>query len=103
MTFGGCSASTKVLEETGILEIASNGSVAAKGFRWTIEILGESCVYSAQNGTSLGALTGGAPATLTISAIVNINTAESGANCATSSKLTASYTVTEPSPLFVTS
>jgi len=103
LSFSGCSAKTSVLEQTGTLEIGSKGEVTAKGFRVTVEILGESCVYSAGTGTALGTLTGGSPATLTVSATVNINTKESGANCATSSNWTATYTVTTPTSLFVSS
>jgi len=103
LTFEGCSVKTQVLEQDGTLEIASNGEVKAKGFRVTVEILGESCIYTAGTGTKLGTLTGGSPATLTVSATIGINAAESGANCAPSSNWTATYTITEPSALWVTS
>jgi hypothetical protein len=105
LTFAKCSKPTKVIAETGTLEInwtqsTNNGTLTGKGFEITLEaVSGVSCVYSFGTGTTLGTVTGGSPATIDVNAVVN---KKSGSFlCPSDSKWEMSYVITEPQPLYV--
>ncbi|HEV2858726.1 MAG TPA: hypothetical protein VGW80_10025 [Solirubrobacterales bacterium] len=106
LTWSGCSKEVKTLVN-GELEIhhiagTDNGTLTAKNTQVTVNGLfeNESCIYGAGTGTDLGTLVGGAPATLSISALVKRQTG-SGALCPAETRWTASYKVTAPNPLYV--
>lgn len=97
--FGSCTQTFKVLEETGTLELhnisgTDNGTLTAKKFRVTIVISGVSCVFGAGEGTDLGTLTGGNPATMDVHAVVP--KVEGGFLCPSDSIWNAQYKVTSP-------
>jgi hypothetical protein len=105
LSFARCTKPTKVLNALGTLEFhwisgTDNATLTAAGFEITQEaISGVSCVYSAGTGTDLGTVTGGSMGTIDINAIVN---KKSGSFlCPADSVWKASYTVTEPEPLYV--
>jgi hypothetical protein len=90
LTFTSCSNTTTVLEQAGTLELEGT-TVKAKGFEVTINAA-VSCVYSAGTGSTLGTATGGSPATVDISAVLN---KKSGSFlCPADTKWEATYTVT---------
>lgn len=75
LTWSNCTNTSHTLAG-GELEVhhitgTDNGTVTAKGFEITQVFSGVSCIYGFGNGTDLGVLTGGAPAVLHISAVVN--------------------------------
>jgi len=103
LTWGGCNQVTKTLEggELEVHQIAGthNGTVTAKGFKVTVVVAGVSCVFGAGTGVDLGTLTGGAPAKLDASAVVN--KVEGGFLCPADSNWTAEYTVTNHTAAYV--
>jgi hypothetical protein len=105
LTFGKCTKPTKVIEGHGTLEFhwiegTHDATVTAIGFEVTVEaISGVSCVYTAGAATDLGVGTSGSMGTIDVSAVVK---KKSGAFlCPASSVWTASYTITEPEPIYV--
>lgn len=104
LTFGGCTTTTDVING-GELEVhwisgTDNGTLTAKGFTITTVLAGETCVWTAGTGTDLGTLTGGPMAVFDINAVLTRHQG-SGANCPSSVRWTANYTVTSPEPLYV--
>jgi hypothetical protein len=109
LTFTGCNCTVTVLN-AGTLEIhwiegGSNGTVTSSGSETTTScktIFGTvHCIY-VTNGTHVGTLTGGNPATLSASATIPVDAEHSNGLCPQESKWTANYEVTSPTPLFVT-
>ena len=103
LTFSNCSNTTDVTAG-GELEIhwisgTDNGTLTAKNFEVTQVLSGITCTYGAGTGTDLGTVTGGNPATLDVNAVVN-KTAGSFA-CPSTAVWVANYTVTGPTPLYV--
>jgi hypothetical protein len=111
-TFGGCTNTVDVIK-LGSLEIhhisgTDNGTLTAKETEVTVNgIFGESCIYGAGAGLNLGTLVGSVttkeqptdPAKITINTIVKRT--GGGGFCPAETRWTASYTVTSPSPLYV--
>jgi hypothetical protein len=107
LSFGGCTNEVKTLA-TGSLEVSwsekTNGTLTSKNGKVTVAILGVSCTYgTAATGTKLGTVTGGVTAekqaTIDINAVVPL--VEGSFLCPKETRWTASYTVTEPKPLYV--
>ena len=103
LTFSNCSNTTDVTEG-GELEIhwisgTDNGTLTAKNFAVTQILAGITCTYTAGTGTDLGTVTGGSPATLDVNAVVNKSAG--GFACPSTAVWVANYTVTSPSPLYV--
>jgi hypothetical protein len=104
LVFEECNGVVKVLKE-GELEVhataSGNGTLTSKGASVTVELVGVHCVYgTAATGTELGAVTGGATATVDINA--KVLKQEGGFLCASTATWEGTYTVTSPKPLFVT-
>jgi|GEM_PF-2032836 len=100
LRFGGCTSKTAVLKQTGTLAVThtagtNNGAVSGTGLEITVTIFGESCVYGLGTGTALGSLEGGAPAHITVNAVVKLQ-AGSGVNCPTTTRWTATYILIFP-------
>jgi hypothetical protein len=101
--FGGCSNTVDTLE-LGELEVhhiagTDNGTVTARGFKWTTTLAGISCVYGYGEGGDFGTLTGGNPATIDYNAVVPKR--EGGFACPSTTILEGRYIVTSPVPLYV--
>lgn len=119
LTFGECSCAGGVVGnthlaalETGSLEIqrisgADDGTLTGKGQKITFNCtsLGTQCIFGTKvEGTDLGTLTGGNPATIDESATVNwfSGTNDEGSFlCGSTAKFEAAYEVTGPKPLHV--
>ncbi len=110
LTFTGCNCSTVKVLHAGTLEIhwiegTHNGTVTSSGNETTTicsTIFGNvHCTYTT-NKTDVGTLAGGSTATLTASAHIPVNEAESDGICPEESTWTATYSVTTPDSLFVT-
>ncbi|MGN6258230.1 MAG: hypothetical protein ACTHN3_10855 [Solirubrobacterales bacterium] len=101
LTFGGCNAEFKVLK-TGTGEIhwtsKTNGNFTAEGMEVTGSSLGVDCVYGGAI-TSGITLNGGESPTIAINAKVPL--ISGGFLCANPGTMTASLTVTAPTPLYV--
>lgn len=101
LTFGGCNGEFVVLK-TGTGEIhwtsKTNGSFTSEGTEVTGASLGVSCVYGGTI-TSGITLNGGESPTISINAKVPL--ISGGLLCANPGTMTASLTVTEPTPLYV--
>lgn len=106
LSFTNCSKPTKVLNAEGTLEFhwiegTHNATVTAKGFEVTVEaIKGVSCIYTAGAGLDLGIGTSGSMGTIDVNAVVE-KTEKSSFLCPKTSIWKASYTVTEPEPIYV--
>jgi hypothetical protein len=106
LTWSGCTVPTTTLA-AGSLEIhwisgTDNGTLTASGAEVTVNTgFFGACVYGTGTGKDLGTLLGGSPATLAISTNVTLTKNESGL-CPSETKWTATYEVTTPKPLFVT-
>lgn len=101
--FGGCTNTVDTLE-LGQLEVhhiagTVNGTLTGKGFRWTTNLAGISCVYGYGTGVDLGILTGGSMATADYDAVVPKR--EGSFLCPGTTVLDAIHTVTSPEPLYV--
>lgn len=101
LTFGGCNAEFKVLK-TGTGEIhwtsKTSGSFTAEGMEVTGSALGVDCVYGGKISSGI-TLNGGEKPTISINAKVPL--ISGGFLCANPGTMTASLTVTEPTPLYV--
>jgi hypothetical protein len=101
LSFGGCNAEFKVLK-TGTGEIhwtsGTNGTFTAEGMEVTGSALGVDCVYGGKISSGI-TLNGGASPTITINAKVPL--ISGGFLCSNPGTMTASLTVTEPTPLYV--
>lgn len=101
LTFGGCNAEFNVLK-TGTGEIhwtsKTSGNFTAEGMEVTGSALGVDCVYGGTIGSGI-TLNGGESPTVTINAKVPL--ISGGILCANPGTMTASLTVTEPTPLYV--
>jgi hypothetical protein len=103
LTWEECTTTTNTVI-TGELEIhhiagTDNGTLTAKNTQVTVVVFGESCIYGAGAGLDLGTLKGGSPATISINTIVK--KVGGGGLCPAETRWTASYTVNEPNPLYV--
>jgi hypothetical protein len=102
LDWGGCIAPTKTfvngslsVEGTG----TGNGTVSGSESKVTVGIFGVSCIYGTGTAILLGTVTGGEPATVDINAAIHLQ--EGGFLCPTTTKFTATYTITKPNRLFV--
>ncbi len=111
LTLTGCNCSTVKVLHAGTLEIhwisgTHNGTVTSSGSETTTicsTIFGNvHCTYATSN-TDVGTLAGGTTATLTASSHLPVNEAESDGLCPEESTWTATYSVTTPDALYVTS
>ncbi|MGN6816859.1 MAG: hypothetical protein ACTHK3_12380, partial [Solirubrobacterales bacterium] len=103
LTWSGCNQITETLEggELEIHQIAGthNGTVTAKGFKWTTAVAGLSCTLGYGAGVHLGVLTGGSPAILHISAVVTKQAG--GFLCPANSVLEGTYQLTNHTAAYV--
>jgi hypothetical protein len=102
LTFTECSGVVKVLKNGSLTAHHSgggNGNLTATGVEVTVEQAGVHCIYGGNITTGLN-LTGGNPATMTSTAKIPL--VSGGFFCASPANWTASYEVTSPKPLFVT-
>jgi hypothetical protein len=105
LTWTGCTFPTGTVAK-GSLEIkhiagTDNGTLTGKGQEVTINTgFFGACTYGTGAGTDLGTVVGGAPAKLTINALVPLVKNESGL-CPAEARWTASYTVTKPNPVYI--
>jgi hypothetical protein len=76
-----------------------NGTVSGSGSKVTVGIFGASCIYGTGTSTMLGTATGGNPATIDINAAIELQ--EGGLLCPKTTRWTATYTVTNPTPLLI--
>ena len=101
LSFGGCNATLNVLK-TGSGEIhwtsKTNGTFTAEGMEITASSFGVDCVYGGKI-TSGITLNGGTSPTIGINTKVPL--ISGGFLCANPGTMTASLTVTEPTPLYV--
>jgi len=104
LTFSSCTRATATLK-TGEFEIqqiagTDNGTLISRNAEVTINSIFGTCVYgTASGGTDLGTLKGGASPTIEVNAVVPKLGGESA--CPSHMRLTASYTLAEPKPLYV--
>ncbi|HET8815210.1 MAG TPA: hypothetical protein VFM51_09685 [Solirubrobacterales bacterium] len=103
LSFGGCNAEFKVLK-TGTGEIhwtsKTNGSFTGEGMEVTGSALGVDCIYGGKI-TSGITLNGGEKPTISINA--KVPKISGSFLCSDPGTMTASLTVTEPTPLYVLS
>jgi hypothetical protein len=105
LSFNSCNATVNVTTG-GELEIhpighTGNGTLTSKGAVAHVSTLGTTCTYGTQNAVKdIGTLTGGAEPTL--HANVNLEKIAGGFLCANPASWTASYIVTSPHALYVT-
>lgn len=101
LSFGGCNGEVKVLK-TGTGEIhwtsKTSGSFTSEGTEVTGASLGVSCVYGGTISSGI-TLNGGEKPTITINAKVPL--ISGGILCGNPATMTASLSVTEPTPLYV--
>jgi hypothetical protein len=101
LSFGGCNATLNVLK-TGPGEIhwtsKTNGTFTAEGMEVTASTLGVDCIYGGKISSGI-TLNGGTSPTITINAKVPL--ISGGFLCSNPGTMTASLTVTEPTPLYV--
>jgi hypothetical protein len=107
LTWSGCTVETKTIVngsgETHWISGTDNGTLTTSSTEVTVNTgFFGACVYGPGNGKDMGAVTGGAPAGLAISAIITLTKNESGL-CPSETRLTGEYTVTSPSPLWFAS
>jgi hypothetical protein len=103
LTFGGCNAEFNVLK-TGSGEIhwtsKTSGTFTAEGLEVTGSALGVDCIYGGKISSGV-TLNGGEKPTISINAKVPL--ISGGFLCANPGAMTASLSVTEPTPLYVLS
>lgn len=101
LSFGGCNGEVKVLK-TGTGEIhwtsKTSGSFTTEGTEVTGSTLGVSCVYGGTISSGI-TLNGGEKPTIVINAKIPL--ISGGILCGNPATMTASLTVTEPTPLYV--
>ncbi len=104
LTFSGCSRTTTVLKLGGfeiqrIAETEDGKLIGTGGTEVTINTIFGSCVFGTGTALDLGTLTGGESPTIDFNAIVP--KISGNVACPGHAILTASYTLTEPKPLYV--
>lgn len=101
LSFGGCNATVVVLK-TGTGEVhwtsKTNGTFTAEGIEVTASTLGVDCVYGGVISSGI-TLNGGTSPTITINA--KVSKISGSFLCSDPATMTASLTVTEPTPLYV--
>jgi hypothetical protein len=101
LSFGGCNATLNVLK-TGAGEIhwtsKTSGTFTAEGMEVTASTLGVDCIYGGNISSGI-TLNGGTKPTISINAKVPL--ISGGFLCSNPGTMTASLTVTEPTPLYV--
>jgi hypothetical protein len=106
LTFTGCTFTTKVLK-AGSLEIHADGDTGAgiltsKEAEVTVLAFGFiDCIAKTGTGTTIGTMDEPASASSDATMTVNATIPLSGGGCPATSKWTAEYTVTTPTPLYV--
>jgi hypothetical protein len=101
----GCNQTTETLR-SGRLEIhhinnTDDGTVTAFNTEVTLLVFGGvDCIYGAGAGIHFGTLTGGAPATLDVNAVLNEQEPKKFL-CPDDIRLTGGYEITSPTPLYV--
>jgi len=103
LSFSSCSRTTHTLK-TGEFEIqkiaeTDDGTLISRNAEITVDSIFGSCVFGTASGTDLGTLKGGESPTIEVNAVVP-KISGNGA-CPAHAVLTASYTLTEPKPLYV--
>jgi hypothetical protein len=101
LSFGGCSSEFKVLKTgTGEVHWTSkySGTFTAEGMEVTASEFGVDCIYGGKISSGI-TLNGGEKPTITINAKVPL--ISGGFLCSNPGTMTASLTVTEPTPLYV--
>jgi hypothetical protein len=98
LTWENCSQTTHTISN-GSLSISTSGVVTGKNNSVTLGIFGTSCTYGTGEGTTLGTLTSGSPATLKINA--TIPRTAGGFLCPSTGVWEAEYVVTSPHALYV--
>jgi hypothetical protein len=107
ITSTGCTLERKTVAlgsfEIHSISSADNGTFTASGLQVTYNagFIGP-CTYGTGENKDLGTLVGGSPATIAVSTSLLLISNESGL-CPTEGKWTATYEITAPKPLFVTS
>jgi hypothetical protein len=104
LSWSGCTQTVKtlVLGELEVHHIAGtdNGTVTGKSTQVTVNgIFGESCVYGTGAASDLGTLRGGALPQITVNTILPL--ISGGAFCPKEARWTVTYTITKPTPLYV--
>ena len=104
LTWGKCTAEKTETLKGGLLEIhwiegTHNGTVTAKEFEVTVKVFGVSCIYKAGAGIHLGELTSGPEPILHVNTVVQ---GSGGFLCPSTGTWKATYVVTSPTPLYVT-
>jgi hypothetical protein len=101
LSFGGCNGEVNVLK-TGTGEIhwtsKTNGTFTAEGIEVTGSMLGVDCIYGGSISSGI-TLNGGEKPTISINAKVSL--LSGSFLCGNPATMTASLTVTEPTPLYV--
>lgn len=98
-----CSKTTDTISK-GELEIhwikgTHNGTLVGKGSEVTINTIFGTCVYGSSTGITFGTVESGSPAKIAINAVVPKISGNFA--CPETSRWTANYTVTSPTPLYV--
>lgn len=98
LEFTGCTNSWHVTTVTpGNLSFeASNGELVSSGARVETTRLGVKCFYETGEGTKVGTVTGGSPATLHIEASIPLGTGSSGLCGTGNAKWEGNYVTTHP-------
>jgi hypothetical protein len=107
LSFSNCGSAVVTTFKTGSLEIVSagggKGTVKGSGSEVTVGIpaFGVTCDYGTTASTTLGTLTGGTTATMTISANLPLISATGSFGCASPAAWSGTYSVTSPDTLLV--
>ncbi|HYH53921.1 MAG TPA: hypothetical protein VD761_07295 [Solirubrobacterales bacterium] len=103
LSFSSCGATTFDVLINGSLSIEATGEgkgiVRGSGSQWTTAFFGISCVYGTTTNTTLGTVTGGTPAKMSIAA--TLPKISGGFLCADPASMSGSYQFTSPSTLLV--
>jgi hypothetical protein len=99
LSFGNCGSGTVDVISFPSLYVYTGGKVEAHFMEFTVAVFGTSCVYGTPVGTTIGTMTGGNPAVVSVSA--SLLKVSGGFACASPASWSGKYTVTEPRPLLV--
>jgi hypothetical protein len=79
----------------------NNATITEEGIEITVTYFSQDCVYGASKPQTIGQLTGGEPATIPLSMLLELVKGLKGV-CPATMKWAATYEVTAPTPLYVT-